>query len=150
MSGTMRGTPTPNRGPDRGRIPTFNNTSSPVPGSSIPRPVLDTQRESFATNSEVGGSSTVSASRQKQSKRDEVSPELPSVESCRVIPPFLALHDVLTHPLTTPRWSINDPAAPHPHNLLPSMTRAYILTRATPSSRLSVARWRTISPRRST
>ncbi|KAF3763012.1 CBS-domain-containing protein [Cryphonectria parasitica EP155] len=45
-----------------------------APGSSaIPRPVpvLDTPRESHATNSEVGGSSTVSASRQKQSKRDE-------------------------------------------------------------------------------
>lgn len=71
MSGnTMRGTP--NRGPERGRIPTFNS-NSPAPGSNIPRPVLDTQRESHATNSEVGGSSTVSASRQKQSKRDEVS-----------------------------------------------------------------------------
>lgn len=70
MSGnTMRGTP--NRGPDRGRIPTFTN--SPAPGSGIPRPVHDTHRESHATNSEVGGSSTVSASRQKQSKRDEVS-----------------------------------------------------------------------------
>lgn len=73
---TMRGTPAPNRGPDRGRIPHYS-TSSPAPGSNIPRPVLEPPRESFATNSEVGGSSTVSASRQKQSKRDEVSANPP-------------------------------------------------------------------------
>lgn len=70
-SNTMRGTPSRGPGDGRGRIPTFNH--SPAPGSGIPRPVLEPQRESYAANSEVGGSSTVSASRQKQSKRDEVS-----------------------------------------------------------------------------
>ncbi|KAI8169617.1 hypothetical protein K4K50_012842 [Colletotrichum sp. SAR 10_71] len=78
MSGnTLRGTP--NRGQARGGIP-FNNSPSGSaaphgshaaaaqhPASSgIPRPVLDTQ----PTQSEVSGAG-VSASRQKQSKRDE-------------------------------------------------------------------------------
>lgn len=57
MSGTMRGTP--NR-QGRGNIP-FQN--SPV-NSAIPRPVLDSQPSET--------SSSVSASRQKQTKRDEV------------------------------------------------------------------------------
>ncbi|KAK4099138.1 hypothetical protein N658DRAFT_475829 [Parathielavia hyrcaniae] len=60
--GTLRGTP--NRGqPPRGAIP-FAST----PTSGIPRPVLETTP---STTSEAGPSSTVSASRQKQSKRDE-------------------------------------------------------------------------------
>ncbi|SPO04306.1 probable CBS and PB1 domain protein [Cephalotrichum gorgonifer] len=60
MSGTMRGTP--NRPQGRGAIPF---ASSPAgPGSGIPRPV-----ENQA--SELGAASAVSASRQKQSKRDE-------------------------------------------------------------------------------
>ncbi|KAF9872854.1 hypothetical protein CkaCkLH20_09717 [Colletotrichum karsti] len=76
MSGnTLRGTP--NRGQSRGGIP-FNNNSPSATGaphgpphaaaasSGIPRPVLETQ----ATQSEVGGAG-MSASRQKQSKRDE-------------------------------------------------------------------------------
>lgn len=84
MSGnTMRGTPS--RGADRGRIPTFNHSPAPgagagpgaSSGSGIPRPVLGGgdfgHKESYATNSEIGGASTVSTSRQKQSKRDEVS-----------------------------------------------------------------------------
>ncbi|KZZ92147.1 ribosomal protein subunit S4 [Moelleriella libera RCEF 2490] len=54
---TMRGTP--NRTPARGNVPF---TQSPA-SSSIPRPVVDSQP------SETG--SSVSASRQKQSKRDE-------------------------------------------------------------------------------
>ncbi|KAL3952218.1 hypothetical protein ACCO45_013935 [Purpureocillium lilacinum] len=58
MSGTMRGTP--NRNQSRGAIPFAN---SPAGGSSIPRPVLDSQPSET--------SSSVSASRQKQSKRDE-------------------------------------------------------------------------------
>lgn len=56
MSGTMRGTPSRQ---GRGNIPFA--ASSPA-GSNIPRPV-DGQSEA---------SSSVSASRQKQSKRDEV------------------------------------------------------------------------------
>ncbi|UNI17438.1 hypothetical protein JDV02_003781 [Purpureocillium takamizusanense] len=58
MSGTMRGTP--NRNQNRGAIPFAN---SPAGGSNIPRPVLDSQPSET--------SSSVSASRQKQSKRDE-------------------------------------------------------------------------------
>ncbi|WDK13292.1 hypothetical protein CGRA01v4_04573 [Colletotrichum graminicola] len=71
MSGnTLRGTP--NRGQARGSIPFTQSPSvtgpaTPSTSSGIPRPVLETQ----ATQSEVGGSG-VSASRQKQTKRDEV------------------------------------------------------------------------------
>ncbi|KZL78811.1 ribosomal protein subunit S4 [Colletotrichum tofieldiae] len=71
MSGnTLRGTP--NRGQARGGIPFTQSpsvTGSAVPGASsgIPRPVLETQ----ASQSEAGGSG-VSASRQKQTKRDEL------------------------------------------------------------------------------
>lgn len=63
MSGTMRGTP--NRGQGRGGIPFTNSPAS----SSIPRPVLES---THASSSDAGGSS-LSASRQKQSKRDEAS-----------------------------------------------------------------------------
>ncbi|KAI0441215.1 hypothetical protein F4803DRAFT_563203 [Xylaria telfairii] len=62
----MRGTP--NRGQGRGTVP-FGNSSSPV-ASSIPRPTL----ESHSHSSQPAPSETasgVSASRQKQSKRDE-------------------------------------------------------------------------------
>ncbi|PKS07184.1 hypothetical protein jhhlp_005784 [Lomentospora prolificans] len=58
MSNTMRGTP--NRPQGRGALPF---TGSPG-GSNIPRPVGE-------HTSELGGVSAVSASRQKQSKRDE-------------------------------------------------------------------------------
>jgi hypothetical protein len=58
--GTMRGTPNRDR---RGGIP-FHNSPG---GSNIPRPVLEEGKPSEA-------SSSVSASRQKQSKRDEVRP----------------------------------------------------------------------------
>lgn len=59
MSGTMRGTPGRNQG--RGNVPFAANSPS---NSNIPRPVLDPQPNEAA--------SSVSASRQKQSKRDEV------------------------------------------------------------------------------
>jgi hypothetical protein len=59
----MRGTP--NRGQGRGTVPAFSNS----PASSIPRPALESHAS--ATQSDAGGS-TMSASRQKQSKRDEV------------------------------------------------------------------------------
>ncbi|KAJ9148565.1 CBS-domain-containing protein [Pleurostoma richardsiae] len=67
MSGnTMRGTP--NRAQGRGGIPSFANSPST---SNIPRPVLEnTSHNSNTAISEAGGSS-VSASRQKQTKRDE-------------------------------------------------------------------------------
>lgn len=58
-SGTMRGTPKNGRG----QMPAFTNS----PASNIPRPAFETH----APQSEAGGS-TMSASRQKQSKRDEV------------------------------------------------------------------------------
>lgn len=64
MSGTVRGTP--NRGQGRGAIPFANSPAT----SNIPRPVLENTHSSNAAISEAGGSS-VSASRQKQSKRDE-------------------------------------------------------------------------------
>ena len=60
----MRGTPNHKQG--RGAVP-FQGGTSPG-GSNIPRPVLDDKP------SEVG--SSVSASRQKQSKRDEVGYEI--------------------------------------------------------------------------
>lgn len=60
--GTLRGTP--NRGQGRGGIPFANSPAT----SGIPRPVLENTQ---GTGSEAGVSS-VSASRQKQSKRDEV------------------------------------------------------------------------------
>lgn len=56
MSGTYRGTP--KRAP-----PPYENSPS-----SIPRP----KGEGSTTHSEMSGMSTLSASRQKQSKRDEV------------------------------------------------------------------------------
>jgi hypothetical protein len=60
-SGTMRGTPK-----GRGTVPAFTNSPA---ASSIPRPALESHPSGSA--SEAGGS-TMSASRQKQSKRDEV------------------------------------------------------------------------------
>ncbi|KAH8668765.1 ribosomal protein subunit S4 [Xylariales sp. PMI_506] len=66
MSGTMRGTP--NRGQGRGAIPF--NTGSPA-ASNIPRPVLDTHTPSHPQPAPSEAASGVSASRQKQSKRDE-------------------------------------------------------------------------------
>jgi hypothetical protein len=62
-SGTFRGTP--GRGQGRGNMPTFTNSPS-----AIPRPSPETHGSSTG-QSEAGGS-TMSASRQKQSKRDEV------------------------------------------------------------------------------
>lgn len=59
-TGTMRGTPKNNRG----QLPAFNNSPA---ASNIPRPAFETH----ASQSEAGGS-TMSASRQKQTKRDEV------------------------------------------------------------------------------
>uniref|UniRef100_L2FH22 Cbs and pb1 domain protein n=1 Tax=Colletotrichum fructicola (strain Nara gc5) TaxID=1213859 RepID=L2FH22_COLFN len=104
MSGnTLRGTP--NRGQARGGIP-FNNSPSGSaaphgshaaaaqhPASSgIPRPVLDTQ----PTQSEVSGAG-VSASRQKQSKRDEI---------------FCALHCTALHSKTRHTPALPAPAPP--------------------------------------
>ncbi|KAI0427483.1 hypothetical protein F5Y09DRAFT_333355 [Xylaria sp. FL1042] len=66
MSGTMRGTP--NRGQGRGTIP-FGPGS---PGASnIPRPTLDASHSSHTQPAPSESASGVSASRQKQSKRDE-------------------------------------------------------------------------------
>ncbi|TVY84930.1 Meiotically up-regulated protein [Lachnellula suecica] len=63
-TGTLR---TPNRGGQaRGTMPTFNNSPA---ASNIPRPALETHTSTTAP-SEAGGS-TMSASRQKQTKRDE-------------------------------------------------------------------------------
>ena len=63
-SGTFRGTP--NRGGHgRGQVPAFENSPS-----NIPRPKLESHASS-AMQSETG-TSTLSASRQKQTKRDEV------------------------------------------------------------------------------
>lgn len=61
--GTFRGTP--GRGQGRGQVPAFENSPS-----NIPRPKLESQQSS-AMQSE-SGTSTLSASRQKQTKRDEV------------------------------------------------------------------------------
>lgn len=61
MSGTGTYRATPTRGQGRGQLP-FND----IPASSIPRPKLDNTAQQSET-----ASSTLSASRQKQSKRDE-------------------------------------------------------------------------------
>lgn len=61
--GTYRGTP--NRGQNRAQVPTFENNPS-----NIPRPKLESHASS-AMQSDCA-ISTLSASRQKQSKRDEV------------------------------------------------------------------------------
>lgn len=58
VNGTFRGTPQ-----KRGQLP-FENSPS-----SIPRPKAETHS---SHPSEMSGTSTLSASRQKQSKRDEV------------------------------------------------------------------------------
>jgi hypothetical protein len=60
VGGTYRGTP--NRGGGRGQLP-FDSPSG------IPRPKL----EPTSTQSSEAATSTLSSSRQKQSKRDEVS-----------------------------------------------------------------------------
>ena len=62
-TGTFRGTP--NRGQSRAQVPFTNSPSG------IPLPSRDSHTPSTG-HSEAGGS-TMSASRQKQSKRDEVS-----------------------------------------------------------------------------
>jgi hypothetical protein len=64
-TGTMRGTPKPNRNQAAAGAQ-FNHSPS-----SIPRPALDSHA-SHVAQSEAGGS-TLSASRAKMSKRDEVS-----------------------------------------------------------------------------
>ncbi|KAL9130917.1 MAG: hypothetical protein Q9217_001020 [Psora testacea] len=62
-AGTFRGTPN-NRGQGRGHIPAFENSPS-----NIPRPKLESQASSGLQSE--NGNSTLSASRQKQTKRDE-------------------------------------------------------------------------------
>ncbi|KAI0160217.1 hypothetical protein GGR57DRAFT_456723 [Xylariaceae sp. FL1272] len=66
MSGTMRGTPNRNQG--RGGIPF--NPSSPM-ASNIPRPSIETHQSHTSQPAPSEAASCVSASRQKQSKRDE-------------------------------------------------------------------------------
>ncbi|KAI0394444.1 hypothetical protein F5Y17DRAFT_466287 [Xylariaceae sp. FL0594] len=63
MSGTMRGTP--NRGQSRGAIPFATNSPA---ASHIPRPTIESHHSQPAPSEAASG---VSASRQKQSKRDE-------------------------------------------------------------------------------
>ena len=70
--GTFRNTP--GRGQGRGQMPAFENSPS-----NIPRPKLESQQSS-AMQSETG-MSTLSASRQKQTKRDEVARDLHSFVS---------------------------------------------------------------------
>ncbi|KAI0886957.1 uncharacterized protein GGS22DRAFT_178930 [Annulohypoxylon maeteangense] len=67
MSGTMRGTPS--RGQNRGGRDPFGGAASPA-NSNIPRPVLDAHGNSHQP-SPSDAASGISASRQKQSKRDE-------------------------------------------------------------------------------
>lgn len=62
--GTFRGTPS-NRPQGRSQVPVFENSPS-----NIPRPKLESHASS--TMQSESGNSTLSASRQKQSKRDEV------------------------------------------------------------------------------
>lgn len=64
--GTLRGTPS--RGQGRGAIPFNTNSPAATGPSNIPRPVLETAHSTTGA-SEASG---MSASRQKQTKRDEV------------------------------------------------------------------------------
>ena len=66
--GTFRGTPS-RGGQGRGQVPAFENSPS-----NIPRPKLESHASS--TMQSETGNSTLSASRQKQSKRDEVGQSL--------------------------------------------------------------------------
>lgn len=91
-TGTLRGTPT--RGQGRGNIPNFNN--SPAPNS--PRPGVESHG-STNTHSDIGGGSTMSASRAKQSKRDEVCCIANMQDFCR-------LFDVAESILTMFRLSV--------------------------------------------
>ena len=77
-SGTYRGTP--GRGHGRGQLPGFENSPSAIP---VPRPKLETQPSSNMPSE--AGTSTMSASRQKQSKRDEVCLENYGVGNCVLI-----------------------------------------------------------------
>ena len=74
-TGTFRSTPT-NRGQGRGQLPNFESSPSNIP---VPRPKLETHGNS--TIGSEAGTSTLSASRAKQSKRDEVARALYSVGS---------------------------------------------------------------------
>lgn len=68
--GTMRGTPS--RQGNRGNLPAFNSPASNIP---VPRPALDAHtphQSAISTVQSEAAGSTMSASRQKQSKRDEV------------------------------------------------------------------------------
>ncbi|KAI0891494.1 CBS and PB1 domain-containing protein [Annulohypoxylon nitens] len=65
MSGTMRGTPSRNQ--NRGGRDPFGGSASPA-NSNIPRPVLETHGHQPSPSDAASG---ISASRQKQSKRDE-------------------------------------------------------------------------------
>lgn len=85
-TGTMRGTPKNRNQPARAQF-----VDSP---SGIPRPALETHA-SHVHGSDVGGASTLSASRAKQSKRDEV----------RTIPPVVAQGLLLTVVRPLPRPS---------------------------------------------
>jgi hypothetical protein len=64
-TGTFRGTPKSRGGAAAGQTGTFPNSPS-----HIPRPALETHTSTVSASD--AGTSTLSASRQKQSKRDEV------------------------------------------------------------------------------
>ncbi|KAI0475214.1 CBS and PB1 domain-containing protein [Xylariaceae sp. FL0804] len=68
MSGTVRGTPS--RGQSRAGNP-FNPASPATPSSNIPRPVLENHQHPSHQPTPSDVASGVSASRQKQTKRDE-------------------------------------------------------------------------------
>jgi hypothetical protein len=74
--GTLRGAP--NRGQGRGAIPFAGSPGA----SAIPRPVLESTPTGAASEA---GASSLSTSRQKQTKRDEVR-SLPY--DCRLVHPF--------------------------------------------------------------
>lgn len=66
-TGTFRGTPKSRTGATSQAAGTFSNSPSHIP---IPRPALETHASHVSAGE--AGASTLSASRQKQSKRDEV------------------------------------------------------------------------------
>ena len=67
-AGTLRSTP--GRGQGRGQVPAFENSPS-----NIPRPKLESHPGSIIQSETA--TSTLSASRQKQTKRDEVNCTFP-------------------------------------------------------------------------
>jgi hypothetical protein len=123
----MRGTP--NRGLSRGGVPAFTNS----PASNIPRPALEAHNSS-AIASDAGGS-TMSASRAKQSKRDEVARVPPlSIIAANYSRPF----DGKWRPTLARR---NTPPVDHDRRERPLLEQSLLSGRVKPSRSSQIQQW---------